>query len=126
MVPTQELERPTNPMVRQFDTGANRDIDTGKYDPEGFLSPLVIERYNEYMHKNRFLKDGTMRDSDNWQKGIPLSVYLKSMWRHFHDVWLHHRGYGYKTKEPLEVALCGLLFNVMGYLHEMLKVKKGD
>lgn len=107
--------------IRKFDTGATRDIDTGKYDPEGFLSPLVIDRYNEYMHANRQQKDGSVRDSDNWQKGIPFTAYMKSMYRHFLDVWYHHRGYPQKAKEPLEVALCGLLFNVSGMLHEVLK-----
>ena len=109
--------------VRQFETGATRDIDVDKHDPEGFLSPLVILAFNEYMHKNRHQRDGSLRDSDNWQKGIPLPAYMKSMWRHFFDVWLHHRGLGQKAKEPLKVALCGLLFNVMGYLHETLKIE---
>ena len=107
--------------VRQFETGATRDGDTNKHDPEGFLSPLVIHRFNEYMHVNRYQQDGAVRDSDNWQNGIPLSAYMKSMWRHFLDIWLHHRGYGQKAKEPLEYALCGLLFNVQGYLFEVLK-----
>lgn len=107
--------------VRQFETGATRNTDTNKHDPEGFISPLVIERFNEYMHKNRFQSDGNIRNSDNWQKGIPLSAYMKSLWRHFHDVWLHHRGYSHKAKEPLQVALCGVLFNTMGYLSEVLK-----
>ena len=125
-VPTDATYDPVLPqayveeIVRTFDTGATRDLDTTKHDPEGFLSPLVIMRYNEYMTTNRVQKDGSTRDSDNWQKGIPLPVYMKSMWRHFHDVWLYQRGYGYKAKEPLEIALCGLLFNVMGYLHEVL------
>lgn len=106
--------------VRTFDTGATRDQDTTKHDPEGFLSPLVLVRYNEYMHTNRKQVDGNLRDSDNWQKGIPRNAYMKSMWRHFLDVWLHHRGMSHKAKEPLDVALCALLFNVMGMLHVKL------
>ena len=107
------------PVVRQFDTGANRDVDTGKYDYEGFLSPLVIEAFGAYMHFNRQLKDGSFRDSDNWQNGIPLDVYNKSGWRHFFDWWREHRGL--PTKEGLVWACCALLFNVQGYLHESLK-----
>ena len=57
--------------MRNFDTGATRDVDTNKLDFEGFLSPVVLERYAEYMHKNRVQADGNLRDSDNWQKGIP-------------------------------------------------------
>jgi hypothetical protein len=110
-----------NVQVRRFDTGATRDLDTTKLDYEGFLSPLVVKRYAEYMHANRQLADGTFRDSDNWQKGIPLSAYVKSAWRHFFDWWSEHRGI--RTREGIELALCGLLFNIMGYLHEYLKAK---
>ena len=107
-----------SPIVRQFDTGATRDLDFTKDDPEGFLCPLVIQRYCEYMSKNRQTAIG-IRDSDNWQKGIPKEAYIKSAWRHFLDLWLAHRGYA--SREGIEEALCGLLFNSMGYLHELLK-----
>jgi len=107
--------------IRKFETGATRDTDTGKYDYEGFLSPLVLQRFGEYMNKHRKQSDGTLRDSDNWQKGIPQTAYIKSAWRHFHDWWMEHRGYS--SREGLEDALCALLFNVMGYLHEHLKIK---
>ena len=73
--------------VRTFDTGATRDLDATKLDFEGFLSPAVLERYGRYMHKHRELTDGTMRDSDNWQRGMPKAVYMKSGWRHFFDWW---------------------------------------
>lgn len=109
---------------RTFDTGATRDTDHGKYDYEGFLSPPVLERYAEFMHGHRTLPDGSTRDSDNWQQGIPFGVYMKSMWRHFFDVWAWNRGY--KIQDHIEIALCALLFNVMGYLHELLKDKGLD
>jgi hypothetical protein len=109
--------------ARVFDTGATRDTDDNKLDYEGFLSPLVLERYAEYMHGKRFIKDLPRRDSDNWQKGMPLAVYMKSLWRHFVDVWKEHRGLA--TKEGIEDALCAVLFNTMGYLHEYLKAKRG-
>lgn len=106
-------------VVREFSTGANRDVDTGKLDFEGFLSPLVMEEFARYMHKNRHLRDGTIRDSDNWQKGIPLDVYMKSAWRHFFTWWAQHRA---GADVPVTVEhLCALLFNVQGYLHELLK-----
>lgn len=104
---------------RYFQSGATRDSDQDKPDYEGFLSPLVIARFGVYMTKHRKQSDGKLRDSDNWQKGIPLDAYIKSAWRHFFDWWTEHRGYG--SREGLEDALCGLLFNVMGYLHEHLK-----
>jgi hypothetical protein len=113
-----------NGRVRTFSTGANRDTATDKLDYEGFLSPLVLEAFGEYMHKNRRMADGTLRDSDNWQKGIPRDVYAKSGWRHFFDWWKEHRGH--RTADGLKAALCGLMFNCMGYLHELLKEENSD
>jgi hypothetical protein len=107
--------------IRQFDTGATRDLDGSKLDYEACLSPLVLKRYAEYMHSHRVLADGSLRDGDNWQKGIPRAAYLKSGFRHFFDMWSEHRGIA--TPEGLELAACGLLFNVMGYLHEHLKAQ---
>jgi hypothetical protein len=107
--------------MRQFETGATRDSDADKMDFEGFLSPLVLERYARYMHKHRTQADGQVRDSDNWQKGIPREAYIKSAWRHFMDWWFEHRGL--HSREGLEDALCALLFNAQGYLHEVLKAK---
>lgn len=110
--------------VRTFDTGATRDTDTTKPDYEGFLSPLVIERYGVYMNKNRLQKDGTTRDSDNWQKGIPIAVYVKSLFRHFVEVWTLHRTNRAVDSAPAEEALCAVMFNAMGMLHEILKLRE--
>jgi hypothetical protein len=110
--------------MRDFDTGATRDDDVDKLDYEGFLSPLVLKRYAEYMHKHRKQADGTMRGSDNWQAGIPKHVYMKSLWRHFMDVWSMHRGPLRDSQyQPgdLEEALCAVIFNAMGYLYEELE-----
>ena len=109
--------------MRHFTTGANRNSDEGKLDYEGFLSPLVLERYAEYMHKHRKTEDGTLRDSDNWQRGIPADVYMKSAWRHFHSWWRAHRGY--PTDETIEDSICAILFNAMGYLHQNIKDRMG-
>jgi hypothetical protein len=105
--------------VRKFDTGATRDTDEGKPDYEGYLSPLVIEAYGEYMLKHQEQSDHTQRSSDNWQKGIPKEQYMKSGWRHFKDWWKSHR-----KGTPDREAMLALMFNVMGYLHEELKPKK--
>jgi len=105
--------------MREFESGSTRDDDSEKLDPEGFLSPIVIQRYSQYLHKHRIQADGKLRDSDNWQKGMGLSVYMKSGYRHFLDWWLDHRGY--TSREGIEDALCGLIFNAMGYLFEILK-----
>lgn len=107
--------------MRTFDTGANRDTDHGKLDFEGFLSPAVLERYAEYMHGKRTLADGSVRDSDNWQKGIPISAYVKSLWRHFFAVWKSYRR-GVVDMDDC----CGALFNLMGLMHETLKSNTAD
>jgi len=107
---------------RTFDTGATRDTGDDKLRFDGFLSASVLKRFAEYMHENRVQSDGSLRDPDNWQKGIPLPVYIDSGWRHFFDWWGETRGI--KSEDGLEIALCGLMFNTMGYLHELLKQKK--
>ena len=106
--------------IRTFDTGATRDTDVKKPDYEGFLSPLVIERYGQFMMNHQKQADGSIRASDNWQKGVPKDVYIKSGFRHFMDWWKFHRG-DRRRKDIIEEALCALMFNVMGYLHEHLK-----
>ena len=112
--------------VRTFSSGATRHADDKKYDYEGFLSPWAIRRYGEYMHAHRVQADGTKRDSDNWQKGIPIDQYMKSLLRHVFDVHSIHRGLKtFDTKDGEEIgiedALCGVIFNAFGFLHERLK-----
>ena len=107
--------------MREFDTGATRDSDDGKLDYEGFFSPAVLKRRAEYMHKHRMQADGVMRDSDNWQKGIPLDQYMKSGWRHFWEWWAAHRGSNLAGPDvDIVEAICALMFNLEGYLHEYL------
>jgi len=107
--------------VREFETGATRDALGDKPDYDGFLSPLVLERYAAYMHKCRIQSDGKLRDSDNWQKGIPREVYRKSAFRHFMEWWKTHRNGG-----DVEEAACALLFNIMGDLFEVLKEREHE
>ena len=110
--------------MREFPTGATRNDEEGKYDYEGFLSPLVLERYAQYMHKHRMQSDGNLRPSDNWQKGIPITAYMKSKFRHFISTWSNHRNCAQVYMDTIEESLCAELFNTMGMLHEILKAKK--
>lgn len=105
--------------MRKFITGATRDDADNKIDYEGFISPIVLERYGEYMLKHQVQADGQKRNSDNWQLGISKDVYLKSLLRHVMDVWKIHRGY--KGRDSIEEALCAVMFNTMGYLYELQK-----
>ena len=109
--------------IRTFSTGACRDNDDGKLDFEGFIAPIALVRYAEYMHKNRKMRDGSLRTSDNWQKGIPKDQYMKSLMRHVMDVWLLHRGEEAR-EDDLSEAICGILFNSFGMLYELLQEDK--
>lgn len=106
-------------VTRQFNTGATRSADTDKFDYEGFLSPQVLEVFAAYMHVNRTMLDGSSRDSDNWQKGIPKVSYIKSLWRHFLDLWKINRGIF--SEEGELAASMGCMFNVQGWVLERMK-----
>ena len=111
--------------IRKFKTGATRDTELGKLDYEGFLSPAVLEAYARYMNKHRIQRDGQIRESDNWQKLFGdkhYDVCMKSLWRHFMDMWKEHRGL--KSRNGMEDALMGILFNVMAYTFKWLKENK--
>jgi len=115
--------------VRTFASGATRDSSDGKFDYEGFISPLCLEAYGEYMHSHRTQSDGHLRDSDNWTKGMGLSTYMKSMLRHVIDLWFMHRGYERKdirTGKVLTVKeVCSaIVFNTLGYLFETITKKE--
>ena len=77
--------------VRKFETGATRDAGTKDGVPKlsyrGFFCPMVLKRRAEYMNKHRIQSDGSLRDPDNWKKGMPREVYIELFMRHSHDIW---------------------------------------
>ena len=105
--------------MRAFGTGATRSNDKGKPDYEGYISPLVWQRFGSYMLEHQTQADGKPRGSDNWQAGMTRTAYMKSMLRHVLDLRLLHRGYAV-TSTTIEATLCAILFNVQGMLHEVL------
>lgn len=110
---------------RVFATGASRNAEAGKLDYEGHLSPEVLTRYCEHMHRHRVLEDGSLRASDNWQLGMPREVYMKSLLRHVMQAWTEHRRGAGADEAALEEALCAALFNTQGYLLELLRSRSG-
>lgn len=111
--------------VQKFKSGATRNDDTHKYDYEGFLNPLALYEYGRYMHEHRHQRDGSLRDSDNWQKGIPLRKYAKSLVRHTFDLWRLQRGYAVIDPDSGNPATsqdlcCAIIFNAFGYLKELV------
>jgi hypothetical protein len=121
----REMKEHTENLIRKFSTGATRDTAEGKYEYNGFNSPLVEKRFAEYMHLHRKQSDGQLRSSSNWKKGLPIDTYIQSMHRHFMDLWLHTDGFKKEAveKEDIESILCAIRFNVNGMLHEILKKK---
>jgi len=110
--------------MREFTDGAIRDTVEGKLSYVKGLSPIVLKRYLEYLDAHRTQADGKLRTFDNWKCGIPRDVYLDSLGRHFMDVWLLEYGFTAEDNHgvvDIEGALCGVLFNTMGMLHEIIK-----
>jgi hypothetical protein len=121
---------PVSPVLKQFATGATRSADSGKNDYDGFLSFIAIEEFGDYMTRHQIQPDGAKRESDNWQKGIPIASYVKSLLRHVLELWGLQRGYisrrlqlEYPGKDicflKRETA-CACFFNIQGFLHEFV------
>ena len=109
-------------ILRTFPTGATRDTADGKLEPWGFTSALVEKQFSKYMHEHRIQTDGTLRDSDNWKKGIPLKSYEHSLSRHVLDLKLILEGFPGEAREPdIRVVLCAIIFNAQGMLYEILR-----
>lgn len=110
--------------MRTFKSGSTRDSDDGKIDPEGCLSPIVLQKYAEYMLAHTTQADGQKRSSENWQKHFGedhYSICAKSFWRHALDFWLAHRGL--PSREGIEAAIHGAIFNLCAYADKLYKDK---
>lgn len=79
--------------ARVFSSGANRNSSLGKFTYKDFINPLNEYSYGKYMDGKRVLADGTIRDGDNWQKGIPKDSLLDSLTRHIKELELLHLGF---------------------------------
>ena len=115
--------------LRSFDSGATRDTSEGKLAYNGFLSPFVLRQFARYMNMNRVQSDGQLRAANNWQKGIPTDAYRESLSRHYQEFWeeveTRDKIPGLISRQSdidLMAACSGMLFNIMGYMLEWLKV----
>lgn len=111
---------------RAFESGATRNPADHKLRYEGFLCPEVLHRFACYMHAHRHRPDGTLREPDNWQLGIPSDVYLDSLIRHTIDLWRLRRGHHPIDPDTGEASgeadlCCAIMFNVMGYLKNYME-----
>lgn len=86
---------------RDWETGARRDVDTGK--PRYDLIPVTaLRQWAELMGR------GAVKYGDrNWEKGMPVSVFVASALRHF---------YQFLEGDRRENHLAAVLFNVGGIL----------
>ena len=112
--------------IRQFGTGATRDADNHPEKPSYYkaLSPIVLREYVKYLGRHRTQTDGSKRDWDNWKAGIPIDVYMDGLLRHTMAVWLIQQGFrSYDNHGEVNTkdSLCGVMFNSIGMLHEILK-----
>lgn len=113
-----------NKIRREFESGANRNSTEGKLEYYGFNHPLVDLSFARYMNKHRKLEDGTLRGSDNWQKGFPRRVIIESLSRHIQDVKMLYAGYKVIEDEEivtLEHAINGAKFNLNALMLDLLK-----
>lgn len=121
----EELTDVRTALIRTFKTGATRTHGS-KPEYAGYLSPRVLSAFGRYMFEHQVQADGSIRESRNWQKGIPQESYMQSMFRHFMEVWTHYensRGDAVYTEEfetEMITALMALLFNVQGMAHELI------
>jgi len=125
--PDDRLEHPCTKEddgnMRTFESGATRDTGEGKLNFAGFLSLPALTQYAKYMNMNRLQSDGKIRAADNWKAGFPIESYVESAFRHYLD-WLKYHQSDNRTPEMNNegvAAVCGLVFNAMGFLHEWLK-----
>jgi hypothetical protein len=112
--------------VRQFNTGATRDTNSNKLAYDKGLSVQVLQRYMEYLSKHRQQKDGTLRDWDNWKRGIPIPVYCESLTRHSLDSVKKYHGLPVPEDASMEDLLCAVIFNASGWLFELLVEKSNN
>jgi hypothetical protein len=105
-------------------TGAYRDTEDGKPDYIGILSPLVIRAFGEYMVRHRRQSDGRYRGDSNWKRGQDKAHYLRSLSRHYQDLMLEIDGYD--SRDGIDEALGGLMFNLQGFWLELLKARRAN
>jgi hypothetical protein len=117
------MARKKHPAIRQFPSGATRNSASGKLDYDGSLSLSVLEAFAEYMRFNAVMPDGSLRPCDDWKRGVPVDEYRKSLWRHHVDAARALQGLS--SREGVVFALCGVIFNAQGALHELLAADPG-
>lgn len=95
---------------RSFDTGAQRDAVQGKgrFD---LTSYFPLKRYAQHMEK------GAIKyAARNWEKGMPLSVFLNSLENHLQKL---------KAGFTDEDHAAAVLWNIAGFIETEERIKRG-
>ena len=79
--------------IRTAKTGANRNPSDGKFQYSKFVNPLNEYSFAKYMHGKRLLPDGSLRNGDNWQKGLDKEWLMDSLTRHIKELELLDLGF---------------------------------
>jgi hypothetical protein len=96
---------------REFSTGAKRDMDDNKPRPD-LISPHALQRVGVHMAK------GAKKYGDrNWEKGMPVSIYIASLFRHL---------LAYQMGLRDEDHMAAVMFNAQAILHFEERAKLGD
>lgn len=91
-----------------FDTGCQRDTQTGKTRPDLIASFALLRLARVY-------EQGADKYSDNnWQKGMPFSRVLGSTWRHIIK-WKFRKALGLKQNEDHLLQAAWNLFTLAEY-----------
>lgn len=95
---------------RHFKTGSRRDVSTdkGRYD---LISPIMIERLAKLLERG-----AKKYDDRNWEKGMPLSVYMDSGMRHI---------FKFLEGQRDEDHLIAAIWNFQALLHIEEMIKRG-
>lgn len=98
-------------LIREFPSGAVRDLDNNKENYIESIPWLALRRYAFYM-KSKESKYG----KGNFKKGIPIESYEESLMRHIQKYISNKYENGNFEKE--EDHLSAILFNIFGMMFE--------
>lgn len=102
---------------QEFETGARRDSADGKSRPD-LISPIALMAEGEVLRKGAAPKEagGKGYGERNWEKGIPLSRFVASCFRHL---------VGMMVGDTAEDHPSQLRFNAQGFLHTKKMIEHG-
>lgn len=119
-----------NGTTRISSTGATRDTSINKMELSKYMCPEVLLEFGKYMLKHQIQSDGSKREGDNHKKGFgsthqeTMDICFASLLRHIFDIWMEQDGFD--SRDGIDEALGGSLFNLMDYWSALLKKRKEE